>query len=162
MKKKVLTRRARAGSDAQVILDLAGSLLAAQAQAGWHEVRLRRHGRLNLERNGATTRLELNGREVERLAVSLHDFGSFQDRVLLKQFMEASMNATFTPAEASLGTKFDEINEALAEIREQVAALLADQVLVPECAAAADAFERCHRRRGLQGRALELSARRDR
>ena len=54
VKKKTLTRRAKAGSDAHLLLDFAGSLLAAQAQAGWHEVRLRRHHYLNLERNGIT------------------------------------------------------------------------------------------------------------
>lgn len=123
VKKKTLTRRARAGSDAHLLLDLAGSLLAAQAQAGWHEVRLRRDGHLDLERDGITTRLELNGREVERIAVSLFDFGSFQDRILLKQFLEATMNATFASAAAGLNKKFNEINAALVEIREQVAAL---------------------------------------
>ena len=88
VKKKALTRRAKAGSDADLLLDLAGSLLAAQAQAGWHEVRLRRHEHLDLKREGMTRRLALNGRQVERVAVSLFDFGSFQDRILLKQFLE--------------------------------------------------------------------------
>jgi hypothetical protein len=123
VKKKTLTRRAKAGSDAHLLLDLAGSLLPAQAQAGWHEVRLRRHGHLDLKRCGITTRLELNEREIERVAVSLFDFGSFQDRILLKQFLEATMNAKFTPVDASLNKKFDDINEALIEIREQVTAL---------------------------------------
>jgi Holliday junction resolvase-like predicted endonuclease len=123
VKKKTLTRRSKAGSDADLLLDLAGSLLAAQAQAGWHEVRLRRHGHLDLHRDGITTRIELNGRGVERVAVSLLDFGSFQDRVVLKQFLEATMNAQFTPLAANLNAKFEKINKALVEIREQVAAL---------------------------------------
>ena len=123
VKKKPLTRRARAGSDAHLLLDLSGSLLAAQAQAGWHEERLRRHGHLDLASNGTIERVELNGREIERVAVSLLDFGSFQDRIVLKQFLEATLTATFTPVAAHLNTKFDEINKALAEIREQVAAL---------------------------------------
>jgi Holliday junction resolvase-like predicted endonuclease len=123
VKKKPLTRRARAGSDVHLLLDLAGSLLAAQAQAGWHEVRLRRLGYLDLKRNGITARLELNGREVERVAVSLFDFGSFQDRILLTQFLETNMNMKFTSTEARLSLKFDEINHALSQIREQVAAL---------------------------------------
>jgi hypothetical protein len=123
MKKKTLTRRARAGSDIHLLLDLSASLLAAQAQAGWHEVRLRRDGYLDLERNGTTTRLELKARQVERMAVSLFDFGSFQDRILLKQFMEATMNAKFGSPVAELSKKLDEINDALAEVREQVATL---------------------------------------
>jgi hypothetical protein len=123
VKKKTLTRRSRAGSDAHLILDLAGSLLDAQVQAGRHEVRLRHHGYLDLHRDGSTTRLELNDRQVERVAVSLFDFGSFQDRILLTQFLEATMNARFRPLAASLNEKFDKINKALIEIREQVGAL---------------------------------------
>lgn len=127
VKKKTLTRRAKAGSDVHLLLDLANSLLVAQAQAGWHEVRLRHHGYLDLERDGIVTRLELKGREVERVAASLFDFGSFQDRILLKQFLEATMNATFTPTDSKLGKKFTEINEALVAIRDQVAALYPGQ-----------------------------------
>jgi hypothetical protein len=130
LKKKTLTRRARAGSDAHLMLDLAGSLLAAQAQAGWHEVRIRRSGHLDLKSDGITTHLALNGRGVERLAISLFDFGSFQDRILLKQFLEATMNATFTPTEGNLTEKFDKINAALVEIREQVVALHSGQTQV--------------------------------
>jgi hypothetical protein len=132
VKKKPLTRRARAGSDTHLLLDLAGSLLVAQAQAGWHEVRLRRHGYLNLKRNGITTRLELNGREVERVAVSLFDFGSFQDRILLTQFLETNMNVKFTPTDPRLSRKFDEINDALVEIRDQVAVLHPDETVVKQ------------------------------
>jgi len=123
LKKKPLTRRARAGSDAYLLLDLAGSLLAAQAQAGWHEVRLRRQGLLDLKRNGGTERLELNGREVERVAVSLFDFGSFQDRVLLKQFLEATMGVSFTVVDTSLRGRFEELNGSLGEIGRQIGAL---------------------------------------
>ncbi|MEB1940257.1 hypothetical protein VDR55_21805, partial [Xanthomonas campestris pv. campestris] len=126
-KKKTLTRRAKAGSDAHLLVDLANSLLVAQVQAGWHEVRLRQHGHLDLERNGTVMRLELNDRQVERVAVSLFDFGSFQDRILLKQFLEATMYATFTPTALNLQSKFAEINAALIEIRDQVVALYPGQ-----------------------------------
>ncbi len=128
VKKKALTRRAKAGSDAHLLLDFAGSLLAAQAQAGWHEVRLRRDHYLDLERNGTTRRLELNARGVERVAVSLLDFGSFQDRILTKQFLESTMNVSFTPVAANLNKKFNELNKSLAAIREQVAALYPGQM----------------------------------
>jgi hypothetical protein len=120
IKKKSLTRQAKAGSDAFVLLDLAGSLLKAQVQAGWHEVRLRRKGVLELESNGVKTLLELKGREIERIAVSLFDFGSFQDRVLLKQFLEATLRADFSASDASLKGRFDAINKSLAELRAQL------------------------------------------
>lgn len=127
VKKKTLTRRARAGSDADLMLDLANSLLIAQAQAGWHEVRLRHHGYLDLKRDGTTARLELKGRKVERVAVSLFEFGSFQDRFLLKQFLEATMCVRFTPTDQNLNMKFHEINSTLEEICNQVAELYPGQ-----------------------------------
>lgn len=123
VKKKPLTRKAKAGSDAALLLDLAGSLLAAQAQAGWHEVRLRRDGYLELDYEGDTKRIALSGREIERVAISLLDFGGFQDRVLLKQFLEGTMNAEFIVDDVKLSKKFQEINGALAEIRDQLATL---------------------------------------
>ena len=123
IKKKPLTRRAQAGSDAHVLLDLANSLLAAQIQAGWHEVRLRKHGFIELDDKGTKTRLELKGREVERIAVSLMQFGSFQDQILLKQFLEATLHAGFTVNDPSLQKQFSEFNALLAELRGQVAAL---------------------------------------
>lgn len=124
VKKKPLTRVARAGSDAHVLLDLAQSLLAAQVQAGWHEVHLRRTGCLVLSDNGVSHRVELNGREVERVAVSFQDFGSFQDRVFLEQFLRGAMGARFSVTDPDLQDDFHELNSALSEIAKQVDFLL--------------------------------------
>lgn len=119
IKKKPLTRRAQAGSDAHVLLDLANSLLAAQVQAGWHEVRSQKQGFIELSHAGTKTRLELKGRNVERIAVSLMQFGGFQDRVLLKQFLEATMNASFGVNDPAMQKAFAKFNALLGELREQ-------------------------------------------
>jgi len=63
IKKKPLTRLAQSGSTPHVLIDLANSVLAAQAQAGWHEVRLRKHNFLDLRANGAVTRLDVSALE---------------------------------------------------------------------------------------------------
>jgi hypothetical protein len=130
IKKKPLTRRAQAGSDAHLLLDLANSLLAAQVQAGWHEVLLRRHGFLDLTHEGTTVRLELKGRGIERVAVSLLDYGSFQDRVFSKQFLEGTMNAVFAVNEPMLRKGFDELNKSLEAVREQIRELYPNQVTI--------------------------------
>lgn len=121
LKKKALTRRARAGMDASLLLDLAGSLLQAHAQAGWHEIRIRQAGSLSLTRNEVSITLELANRGIERVALSMLDYGSFQDRIVLKHFLEATLNASFYPNDANLKKKFDKINSSLTEIREQLA-----------------------------------------
>jgi Holliday junction resolvase-like predicted endonuclease len=122
-KKKTLTRKARAGSDVNLILDLAKSILHAQIQAGWHEVRLRKYNLIELVDQGNKTKLELRGRNIERIAVSLLDFGSFQDRILLKQFLEGNLNAKFTVNDASFKKDFDELNDLLHELGQQVETL---------------------------------------
>ncbi|MGV0954759.1 MAG: hypothetical protein ACOYBR_10635 [Fluviibacter sp.] len=119
VKKKALTRPARSGSDAHLLLDLAGSLLEAQAQAGWHEIRIKRNGALNLVRDGQTRRLALDGREIERVALGMLDFGSFQDRIVLKQFLEATLNVNFGSSDPAYAKRFKAINDALQDIREQ-------------------------------------------
>jgi hypothetical protein len=103
-----------------VLLDLANSLLAAQVQAGWHEVRLRRKGYLDLEGNGVTTRLELKDRQIERIAVSLLQFGSFQDRMILKQFLEGTLRADFSVNDPAMEKDFAKFNALLGELRQQV------------------------------------------
>ena len=121
IKKKALTRRAKAGSDAYVLSDLAASLLKAQVQAGWHELRLRQEGFIEVDDNGTKTRLELKGRQTERIAVTLLDYGSFQDRIFLKQFLEGNLNAEYSVSDSALHKSFKELNESLAELRQQIA-----------------------------------------
>ena len=123
IKKKALTRRAKAGSDAHVLSDLAASLLKAQVQAGWHELRLMHEGFIEVDDNGVKTRLELKGRQTERIAVTLLDFGSFQDRIFLKQFLEGNLNAEYSVSDSALHKSFKELNESLAELRQQIAVL---------------------------------------
>jgi hypothetical protein len=120
LKKKALTRRARAGSDVELLLDLGASLLAAHAQAGWHEIRIQADGHLDLTRAKQTKRLELKDREVEKVAVAMLDYGSFQDRIVLKHFLETSIGACFDPVEPRYGKKFDEMNGSLEELRDQL------------------------------------------
>lgn len=120
LKKKALTRQARAGNDVNLLLDIAGSLLDAQAQAGWHEVRLTQRGEINLFYNGTESTIKLDGRKIEKIAVSMLDYGSFQDRIILKRFLEATLNRNFHPRDESLSTKFNKINNSLREITEQV------------------------------------------
>ncbi|HUN56986.1 MAG TPA: hypothetical protein VMU41_02640 [Candidatus Binataceae bacterium] len=120
IKKKPLTRLARAGTDVDVLFDLAGSLLDAQLQAGGHEVGIKTNGHLDLiDEHGQSTRVPLNGREVERIAVSLFDFGGFQDRILLKLFLENTLNVKYGTHDPSRQKKFDALNGKIAELRDQ-------------------------------------------
>ncbi|OIR00465.1 hypothetical protein GALL_175300 [mine drainage metagenome] len=123
IKKKPLTRNARSGSDIHLLIDLAGSLLDSQVQAGWHEIRIRKAGYLDLRRNGKTERIELKGRSVERLSITLLDFGVFQDRIMIARFLETCLSSTFslTPGIESdlLKQGINSLNRAAADWKEQ-------------------------------------------
>ena len=120
LKKKPLTRRARAGWDVDLLLDLTGSLLASQAQAGWHELRLRKYERLELKQVRTSYNLERKGREIERVAISLFDYGGFQDRIFLQHLLETTLDINFSPVDQALNTRFKTINEVLREINTQL------------------------------------------
>ncbi|MBY2916170.1 hypothetical protein [Rhizobium leguminosarum] len=120
-KKKALTRAAKAGADDHLLLDLAGSLLAAQAQAGWHEARIESAGYLELTRDGVKAMLRLSNRGIEKIAVTMLDYGSFQDRIVVKHFLESTLNATFSARDPSDTNRFAKINKSLGEIRMQYA-----------------------------------------
>jgi hypothetical protein len=119
VKKKPLTRRARAGSDFSLVIDLALSLLEAQVQAGNHELRLRRDGFLDLNEHGQVHTIELRGRSIERIALSFSDFGSFHDRLFLEKFLNAVVQLNFGTAHAQYNKRFDEINGFIFALKKQ-------------------------------------------
>ncbi|MBP1625945.1 MAG: hypothetical protein H6Q00_420 [Holophagaceae bacterium] len=119
MKKKVLTRSARSGNDLDILVDLSHSLVAAQTQAGWHEVHIRQQKSLQLDDKGRVSTISLDGREVERVAVSLLDYGAFQDRNLLTRFLTTVMNVEFTAHDTRQDSKLNTFREYQANLRAQ-------------------------------------------
>src|SRR5919199_1407484 len=85
IKAKPLTRKSRCGSDFNLFLDLSDSLLASQIQINKHEIFMRKNGSISLDNASIC---ELNGRDIGRVSITLLDFGSFQDRTVIFQFLE--------------------------------------------------------------------------
>ena len=88
IKTKALTRRSRCGSDINLFFDLLESLLESQIQANNHEIFIRKNGSIrfieeeNLEVN-------FNNKEIAKVSVTLLDYGSFQDRAFILQFLQS-------------------------------------------------------------------------
>ena len=122
-KKGALTKNAKAGSDVHVLLDLTQSALKAQKQAGGHELLLRQNDSITLNDNGIEHTIALKGRQVERIALTLFDYGGFQDRILLKQFLETNLRLRYNVNEPRFRKKFDELNKTLESLVEQEASL---------------------------------------
>jgi hypothetical protein len=120
MKKKSLTRQSRSGSCVSLFSDLAESLLAAQLQVGKHEILLYRHGIIDLldVDSGTNHRVERRDRAIERVALSLPDFGAIQDRGVLSQILEtarAYQIATDSPRYAEQVAKVQKKGQSLAD-----------------------------------------------
>jgi len=126
IKKKPLTNNAKGGCDAAIFADLAGSLLDTQFQLGWHEIIIRSQGYLELTPNKEPNnkyRLELKGRSIERVTLTLLDFGGFQDRNLLYQFLQLMLSTSSIDAPDSANAKEvidkSEINKTLPKFLKQ-------------------------------------------
>lgn len=84
IKAKPLTRKARCGSDLNLFTDLVDSLLTSQIQGNKHEIFIRKNGSISLDNDSVCVQ---NGRDIARVSVTLLDFGSFQDRNVIFQFL---------------------------------------------------------------------------
>lgn len=88
IKKKVLKRASRSGNDIELVIDLSSSLLDAQIQTGRTEILLREQGYIDLKnKEGEITRVSLNDREINRIALTHLDYGSFQDRTIINNIL---------------------------------------------------------------------------
>lgn len=90
-KKKGLTRKSLAGDPARVLFDVSASLLAAHAQLLRHENVLLRDGQLTFC-SGA--KVHLSSRRIDRVAVTLLDMGSLQDKLTLGNLLTNLRGAT--------------------------------------------------------------------
>jgi D-Tyr-tRNAtyr deacylase len=85
-------------------------------QSGWHEYHLRTAQRLTLNTDRGAEIVQLQGRRVERLAIALMDYGSFQDRVVVGQILAGHLAANF-------GTTHEKFVDKIAEVNQKVTAL---------------------------------------
>ena len=79
-KKKPLTNAARAGNVLSAAVDLAQAFMMPLVQMNRHEAQLRAGGITFL--NGQV--LQLDGRDIQRIAITMTDHGSMQDRMFLR------------------------------------------------------------------------------
>lgn len=87
MKKKGLTRQAQSGDEGKILADLADSVLASHFQAMRIENVLKNNDCLQLVHKGGKQTVRLNNRQVQRISVSLPDFGALQDKTVLQRLL---------------------------------------------------------------------------
>jgi hypothetical protein len=113
LKRKTLTTEARAGNTLKSAIDLSQSCFHALAQTGCHEYLLRRDGFINFEDG---TKIELLGRDVERVALSLFGFFGVQDGAFIHQVLNSLINAQVESGDEKEDKK---INKNLIELQNQ-------------------------------------------
>ncbi|MEZ9254365.1 hypothetical protein AB4139_13760 [Vibrio cyclitrophicus] len=92
VKKKGLTRKSLAGHGEQLLSDLADSVLRSHLQTMRIERYLKERDFLILNNPEGQCKIALKGRMVERISVSLNDFGSFQDKVVLQRILTIAIS----------------------------------------------------------------------
>lgn len=119
VKKKSLTRAARTGLDIALLVDLTDSMLRATLQSGRHEYHLRTAKRLTLESDdGRKEIIDLQDRHIERMAISLMDYGSFQDRIAMSQILGGNLSCSFSTEHDRFSEKTKKVNERVEELRD--------------------------------------------
>jgi hypothetical protein len=117
IKKKALTRAARSGFDVAVLTDMVDSMLHATLQSGWHELHLRTHQRLTLEAPHTRQTVELRGRDIERMAISLADYGGLQDRLVVKEVLRSQLLTQYASNSPEFADKIAKVNKKVDELK---------------------------------------------
>lgn len=111
-KKKVLTGKSKSGIDTNLFIDLSESILDAQFQAGRTEIILREKGSITLiAKGGSTHTINLNGRRIERVALTQLEYGGLHDRSIFKHFLISLLTHTYGTHSTDKTTieKFDKL-----------------------------------------------------
>ncbi|MFM0318945.1 hypothetical protein PQR36_29015 [Paraburkholderia nemoris] len=118
LKKKSMTRASQAGDSFKSFADLFGGVLDTQSQLGQHELLLLEHGHIEFLDG---SRLERAERSIERLAVTLMDWGGTQDRMVLRTVANTLMGSSVAldGASASQAELLSKANNTLAELARQ-------------------------------------------
>jgi hypothetical protein len=117
-KSKTLTSDARKGDVVSGLLDISQSLLNATEQIGRHEFILRKQGFIEFENS---PRLELKGRQIEKVSLTLFDFYSLADVDSVRSLLTTLVNSTVSYSENDpvILKKIKEINKTLSKIQNQ-------------------------------------------
>lgn len=119
-KKKALTNVARSGNTLMTSVDFAQGCLAPLVQANEHEKQLRVDGKISFLDG---RELNLDGRDVERVAVAMTDHGSMQDRVFIRAFVLALWGARLDSVDPAHQHQAEKVNNQLKRILEGVTEL---------------------------------------
>ncbi len=113
-KTKVLTNKARGGNTPATLGDLAKSFLYQTVQATRHEYMLRRYGKITFI-DGSV--FEAKGRNIIKIAITMLDHGSLQNKVFTKNIVIALLGVTVHSHDSKMDSEMKKVNKTIGELR---------------------------------------------
>ncbi|MFP4298008.1 MAG: hypothetical protein ACLFT0_09135 [Spirulinaceae cyanobacterium] len=126
VKKKSLVRQSKSGDSLKILIDLSKSLLETQRQINKHEIFIKKYGKIEFKDNSICY---LNNKKIARISITLSDFGSFQDRNVLFQFMgilllgkleSTNMSNINLEERSDLSNKIEKLNQKIDDFKNQI------------------------------------------
>jgi hypothetical protein len=117
IKKKALTRIAKSGKDVQIFIDLSKSLLDSSIQLNHYEINLHDNEKLELE----NYILQSKGRDIEKMTLTLHDYGTLHDYSICDQILRNIEIGGYGVHDPKYKHEFEKIDTKSKKLREQIA-----------------------------------------
>lgn len=100
--------------------DLGGGLIHATSQCFKAERVLRCDGEINIE---GSSPIKYKSQRVFKIALTLYDYGSFQDRMTIRSILTNSLGVTFKGANTSIDKKLDTWKDHINELSTHITSL---------------------------------------
>ncbi|QWG76929.1 MULTISPECIES: hypothetical protein [Bacillus cereus group] len=131
IKKKTLTQDAISGNDVRIFDDLSKSLVATQKQLGKHEIHIKKEGAMELRENrsnrkgkkGQIETIELDGRVISKITISLNEFGFFNDTLVVTRLLSNIIKGDVSSRNEENNKQLEQFRKQVKELREQVKVL---------------------------------------
>lgn len=121
IKSKSLTRKSKDGNGLDLLVDLSKSLLESQIQLINHEAYIRDNETITLK-DGYICKL--NNRNIALVSISLLDFGSFQDRIFIHQFLRIMLDIEIGSNLSVDASKVSDLNKKLNKFKSLVSKIV--------------------------------------
>ncbi|MGO9119622.1 MAG: hypothetical protein ACLQPD_18680 [Desulfomonilaceae bacterium] len=118
IKKQPLTRLSRTGDKGQLLYDFARGFIHGHQQLAKQAIILQEQGSLILTNNRGVSEIRLEGKEVERVLVTLDDYGAFQDRVIAKNLLEFMTFVGVSSTDEALKSEMVEMASECSKLRQ--------------------------------------------
>lgn len=116
LKKKSLTRKAMSGEDLSLICDLGDSVIRSQSQCAKIEYVLLTDNEITLKNKNNEYCIAYNGKPIQKISVSLHDFGALQDSNVFTTILRLAVMTNFSSSDLEIDYKLSNWRQYLSTL----------------------------------------------